>query len=36
MGFDYEFTTFEAIAILIGIAVIIIGVALYVHKKHKQ
>lgn len=36
MGFDYEFTTVEAIAILIVFAVIIVRVALNVHKKHKQ
>lgn len=35
MGFDYEFTTIEAVAILIGMAIVIVGLALYVHKKHK-
>lgn len=36
MGFDYEFTTVEAIAILIGFTVIIVWVALNVQKKYKQ
>lgn len=36
MGFDYEFTTIEAVAILIGMAVAIVGLALYVHKKHNK
>ena len=34
MGLDYEFTTNEVVAILMGMAIVIVWLALYVHKKN--
>lgn len=36
MGINYTFTEYEAFAILLVMALVIVGLALYVHKRHKN
>ena len=36
MSLDYVFSTNEVLLILLGLAVLIMGLAIFIHKKQKQ
>lgn len=36
MGFDYVFSNYEAVAILAGIAIVIVCIAVFIQKRDKK